>query len=196
MKIALDTLADLITRVLAAAGASPSMAAATARALIAAEEEGLASHGVSRVPHYAAHLRHGRADGKAIPQLIRSKAGACLVDAHNGLAFEACALAVDEAIKHARAHGVAFCGVTNSHHFGAAAIHLMPVAEQNMVALAFSNSPAAMPAWGGRKLVFGTNPIAAMFPRQNAKPIVVDLSLTTETRGKNKMGKKEGQPIP
>jgi len=196
MKIALDTLADLVTRVLSAAGASASMAAATARALIAAEEEGLASHGVSRVPHYAAHLRHGRADGKAIPRVIRAKGGTSLVDARNGLAFEACALAVDQAIKLARVHGVAFCGVTNSHHFGAAAIHLMPVAEQNMVGLAFSNSPAAMPAWGGRKLVFGTNPIAAMFPRQNGKPIVVDLSLTTVTRGKIMLAAQAGESIP
>jgi len=196
MKISLDTLFDLVTKTLTAAGASPSMAAATARALIAAEEEGLASHGVSRAPYYAAHLRNGRADGKAVPRIVRAKGGACLVDAHNGLAFEACALAVDEAIKHARAHGVAFCGVANSHHFGAAAIHLMPVAEQNMVGLAFSNSPPAMPAWGGRKLVFGTNPIAAMFPRQNAAPIIIDLSLTTVTRGKIMLAAQAGQPIP
>ena len=196
MKIAADRLTDLIARALSAAGASKAMAAATARALIAAEEDGLASHGVSRVPHYAAHLRHGRADGKAVPLVIRANGGACLVDAHNGLAFEACALAVDEAIKHARAHGIAFCGVTNSHHFGAAAIHLTPVAEQNMVGLAFSNSPAAMPAAGGRKLVFGTNPIAAMFPRQNSAPIIVDLSLTTVTRGKIMLAAQAGESIP
>jgi len=47
-----------------------------------------------------------------------------LVDAADGLAFPACALAVGEAIARAREHGVAFAGVKNSHHFGVAAGHL------------------------------------------------------------------------
>ena len=37
------------------------------------------------------------------------------------------------------------CGpvaVTNSHHFGAAAYHLRPVAEAGLVGLALGNSPA------------------------------------------------------
>ena len=42
------------------------MAAATARALVAAEAAGQAGHGLSRVPQYAAFLRNGRADGAAI----------------------------------------------------------------------------------------------------------------------------------
>jgi (2R)-3-sulfolactate dehydrogenase (NADP+) len=45
------------------------MAEATAKALVAADAQGLASHGVSRVPQYAAHLRHGRVDGAAVPRV-------------------------------------------------------------------------------------------------------------------------------
>ena len=51
-----------------------------------------------------------------------------LIDARCGLAFPACARAVDEAIRRAREFGVSFAGVTNSHHFGVAAWHLAPVA--------------------------------------------------------------------
>jgi (2R)-3-sulfolactate dehydrogenase (NADP+) len=112
------------------------------------------------------------------------------------LAFPACALAVKEAIKRARRYGVAFAGVTNSHHFGAAAYHLAPVAHAGLIGLAFSNSPSAINAWGGKKAFFGTNPIAAIFPRRQADPIVVDLSLTEVVRGKIMLYAKEGKPIP
>ncbi len=195
-KLSLDALTDLAARGLKKAGASRSMARATAQALVAAEMEGLATHGVSRVALYAQHLREGRADGKAKAKVIRRKGGACLVDARGGLAYEAVAMAAKEAIKRARRYGVAFSGVTNSHHLGAAAYHLAPVAEAGLVGLAFTNSPSAINAWGGRKPFFGTNPIAAIFPRRDAAPIVVDLSLTEVTRGKIMLAAKEGKPIP
>jgi (2R)-3-sulfolactate dehydrogenase (NADP+) len=172
------------------------MAASTAAALVAAEMQGLASHGLSRVAQYAGHLRNGRVNGDAIPQLRQAKPAALLVDAQEGLAFPACALAVREAVRSAQQCGVAFAGVTNSHHFGAAAYHLEAVADADMVGLAFGNSPAAMPAWGGKRALFGTNPIAAVFPRRAAPPLVIDLSLSEVARGKLMVAAREGRPIP
>ena len=196
MKLSIDELTELATRALKKAGASRATAQATAQALVAAEAEGLSSHGLSRVALYAQHLRQGRVDGKARPRIVRKKGAACLVDAAGGLAFPACALAVRETIKRARRYGIAFAAVTNSHHFGAAAYHLAPVAQAGLVGLAFSNSPSAINAWGGKKAFFGTNPIAAVFPRKGADPIVVDLSLTEVVRGKIMLHAKEGKPIP
>jgi len=192
----LQTLETLATRALANAGANADMARTTARALADADAQGMASHGVTRVLQYAAHLRNGRAYGNAVPQVIHAKGGAALVDAGGGLAFPACALAVDEAIARARASGVAFAGVTNSHHFGVAAYHLQRVAAAQLVGLAFGNSPSAMPAAGGRTPLFGTNPIAAVFPRRDAAPLSIDLSLSEVARGKVAVAAKEGQPIP
>jgi (2R)-3-sulfolactate dehydrogenase (NADP+) len=196
LKLPVDEAAALAARALTRAGASRATAQATAQALVAAEIEGLSGHGLSRVALYAQHLRQGRVDGKARPRIVRKKGAACLVDAAGGLAFPACALAVKEAIKRAKRHGVAFAGVTNSHHFGAAAYHLAPVAQAGLVGLAFTNSPSAINAWGGKKAFFGTNPIAAVFPRKGADSIVVDLSLTEVVRGKIMLHAKEGKPIP
>jgi (2R)-3-sulfolactate dehydrogenase (NADP+) len=195
-KVALNELASLATWALERAGASAATAQSTARALAAADAQGLASHGVSRVPQYAAHIRLGRADGAAVAKILRSRGAAVLVDAASGLAFPACALAVSEAIARAREQGVAFAGVTNSHHFGMASYHLEPVAAAGLVGLAFGNSPSAMPAWGGKRAIFGTNPIAAVFPRRREPPIVVDLSLSEVARGKLMVAAREGKPIP
>jgi (2R)-3-sulfolactate dehydrogenase (NADP+) len=195
-QMTLDALTDLATRALRRAGASPAMATATARALVDAEAQGLASHGMSRVPQYAAHLRNGRAVGDAQPVIANARGGAVLIDAKSGLAFPACALAVQEGVERAREFGVSFAGVTNSHHFGVAAHHLGPIASASMVGLAFSNSPAAMPAPAGKHPIFGTNPIAAVFPRRAGPPLLIDLSLSEAARGKVMMAAKQGKPIP
>ncbi len=62
-----------------------------------------------------------------------------------------------------------------------------------MVGLAFGNSPAAMPAAGGKRALFGTNPIAAVFPRRDGAPLSIDLSLSEVARGKVMVAAKEGQ---
>ncbi len=186
----------LASRALAAAGASPGMAAATARALVAAEAQGQAGHGLSRVPQYCAFLRNGRAEGSATPQIIAERGGAALIDAGHGLAFPALVLAVAEATQRAQSHGIACIGLTNSQHSGAMGLPVEALARQGLVALAFTNSPAAMPVPGGRRPLMGTNPIAAAFPRRNAAPLVIDLALSEVARGKIMVAAKAGKPIP
>ena len=192
----LDELSTLATKALMNAGASAAMADATVRALRYAEARGLASHGFSRITQYTTHLRNGRANGKAQPRVINGKAATCLIDAEEGLAFAACELAITEAIARAKTAGACFACVTNSHHFGAAAYHVEAVAAAGMVGLAFGNSPAAMPAWGGTRGIFGTNPIAAAFPREHAAPLLIDLSLSEVARGKLMIAAKKGESIP
>jgi (2R)-3-sulfolactate dehydrogenase (NADP+) len=70
------------------------------------------------------------------------------------------------------------------------------VVAAGMVGLAFGNSPAAMPAAGGKRALFGTNPIAAVFPRRDGIPLSIDLSLSEAARGKVMLAAKEGRPIP
>ena len=192
-RLSLDEALGLAAAALERAGANADMAASTARALVLAEAQGLGSHGLARVPQYATHLRHGRVDGRAVPRLLTARGGAALVDAQDGLAFPACELAVLEAIRRAREFGVAFAGVTRSHHGGVMADHLRPVAAAG---LAFASQPAAMPAAGGRHPIFGTNPLAAAFPRRGHDPLLVDLSLSEVARGKLMVAAQQGRSIP
>lgn len=194
--LSMEQATEVVAEVLQRAGASAAMAQSTARALVLAEAQGLGSHGLSRVSQYATHLRNGRVAGDAVARVKHSRGGAVLVDAGEGLAFPACELAIREAVTRAREFGVAFAGVTNSHHCGVLVDHLRPVAAAGLVGLGFTNSPAAMPAAGGRHPIFGTNPIAAVFPRREGDPLLVDLSLSEVARGKLMVAAKEGRAIP
>ena len=195
-RLAFDAAIALAARALRCAGANEAMAESAARALVLGEAQGISSHGLARVAQYATHLRNGRADGTAVPAILRRKGAALLVDARQGLAFPACELAVRQAIDIARELGVCFAGVTNSHHAGVLVDHLRPVAAASLLGLGFANSPAAMPAAGGKHPVFGTNPVAAVFPRREADPLMIDLSLSEVARGKLMVAAREGRPIP
>jgi (2R)-3-sulfolactate dehydrogenase (NADP+) len=190
------TLFRLACTALERAGANDRMARAAARHLVRAEEQGLPTHGMSRVPFYCSMLRKGRADGAAQPAMLADRAAACLIDNRDGLPYVSAQWAIEEVIQRARRNGIGFAGIRNSAHVGVLGIHLLPVAEAGLVGFAFTNSPAAIPAWGGKKALFGTNPIAAAFPRKGKQPIVVDLALTTVVRGRIMMAMRRGERIP
>ena len=178
------------------AGANPVMAKAAANHLLRAEEHGLPTHGMSRVPFYCSFLRNNRADGAARPKMLADRAAVCLIDNCDGLPYESAEWAIGEVIQRARRNGIGFAGITNSAHVGVLGIHLLPVAAAGMVGVAFTNSPAAIPAWGGKKALFGTDPVAFAFPRESGDPLVIDLALTTVVRGKIMMAMQKGEKIP
>jgi (2R)-3-sulfolactate dehydrogenase (NADP+) len=191
-----QALLHLARTALERAGANNRMAEAAARHLVRAEEQGLPTHGMSRVPFYCGMLRKGRADGAAQPAMLADRAAVCLIDNRDGLPYVSAQWAIEEVIQRARRNGIAFAGIRNSAHVGVLGIHLLPVAEAGLVGFAFTNSPAAIPAWGGKKALFGTNPVAAAFPRRDAQPLVIDLAMTTVGRGRIMMAMKRGERIP
>ena len=189
-------LLTLARKALEKAGAHPVMAEKTAAHLVRAEEQGLPTHGMSRVPFYCGFLKNGRADGAARPVMTSDRAGVCLIDNRNGLPYEAAEWAIQEVIQRARRNGISFAGITNSAHVGVLGLHLEAVAAAGLVGVAFTNSPAAIPAWGGKKALFGTNPVAFAFPREGKDPLVIDLALTTVVRGKIMLAMQKGEKIP
>jgi (2R)-3-sulfolactate dehydrogenase (NADP+) len=196
MKKGAQELFQLARGALEHAGASAPMAEAAARHLVQAEQQGLPTHGMSRVPFYCSMLRNGRANGAARPKLSSERPGACLVDNGDGLPYVSVQMAVREVIERARKNGIGFAGIRNSAHIGVLGIHVLKIAEAGMVGVAFTNSPAAIPPWGGKKALFGTDPVAFAFPRKDADPIVVDLAMTTVTRGKIMVAMQKGEKIP
>ncbi|HJV11183.1 MAG TPA: Ldh family oxidoreductase [Burkholderiales bacterium] len=196
MKKDAQSLLQLACTALERAGANHRMAEAAARHLVRAEAQGLATHGLSRVPFYCGMLRRGRADGAAEPVMVAERAGACLIDNRDGLPYVSAQWAVEEAIQRARRNGIACAGIRNSGHVGVLGIHVEAIAQAGMVGFGFTNSPSAIPPWGGKKPLFGTNPMAVAFPRSGKAPIIVDLALTTVVRGRIMMAMKRGERIP
>lgn len=186
---------DLVCRAFMACGMPEHLAQPAACALVQAEQEGLPSHGLARVPFYAAQMTAGKVHAQAEPVITRD--GAVLrVDAGFNLAFAA----VEQGAHHARGIvaelGVAVLSITHSHHFGVAGQIVEVMANHGLIALAMANAPAAMAPWGGSRPLYGTNPIAFAAPRAHGAPLVIDLSLSHVAKGKVMLAQKAGQPIP
>jgi (2R)-3-sulfolactate dehydrogenase (NADP+) len=192
----LQALEDLATKALMAGNSSEINARIVAAALVAADADGLASHGVSRVPFYADQAASGKVDGHATPRLERPTASAVRVDAADGFAYPAIRMGLDEAVTICRDAGVAAVSIANSHHCGALGYHVESVAEQGLMALGFTNTPAGIAPWGGSRGSFGTNPIGFACPRSRKPPLLVDLSLSVVARGKVMLADKRGESIP
>ena len=162
MRLTLPQAHDLAVSALVAAGTAPGNADDVARALVAAEADGQAGHGLSRVPAYADQVAAGKVAGRADPVISECGPAALRVDAADGFAYPAIARGLPRVGGMARVMGIAAMAVTNSHHFGMAGYHVEAPAARGLMALAFGNSPAAIAPWGGKRGLFGTNPIASV----------------------------------
>lgn len=174
----------------------PETAHTVARALVAAEADGLKGHGLSRVPSYAAQARNGKIRGDAEPRLEMVTPALGRIDAGFGFAYPALALAEAMLAEHAPMMGLAAAAIRRSHHCGVAGAPVERLAEKGLVAMLFANTPAAMAPWGGNRATFGTNPLAFACPLPGEPPIVIDLSLSKVARGNILAAKQKGQPIP
>lgn len=182
-RLDLDEARAYAARVLERFGTAPSNARITADALIRAEADGLGTHGLTRLPSYAAMAAAGKIDGHAVPTLRRVAPSVLAVDAGNGFAYPAIELGLPEIAAVARESGIGLMAIRRSSHFGVAGQPVETLAAEGLVGLAFSNASASIAPWGGRKPVFGTNPIAFATPLKGRPPAVVDLSVARVARG-------------
>ena len=186
----------LANAALTASRTSPANAMPTARALVAAEADGQKGHGLSRIPSYAAQAKARKVDGFATPSLLKTAPGALVIDAAHGFAYPAIDLALQALAPLAKEAGIAVAAIRRSHHFGQAGAHAERLAREGMIALIFGNSPKAMPFWGGRSPMLGTNPIAFACPLPAGDPLVIDLAMSVVARGKIMMAEQKGEAIP
>lgn len=196
-RLSFDAAEALAGAGLRAAGAGAEAAHRTANALARADLDGIASHGLARVPAYAAQLRAGKVKGNAVVSVARPAEASVAVDAADGLAYPALAAAVAWTASLLPQQGVVAAGVRNSHHAGALGLFVEDLArEAGAFAIAFTNSPAGIAPAGSGTPLFGTNPVAFACPMAGRDPLVIDLSLSVVARGRIMVAAQKGEPIP
>ena len=96
----------------------------------------------------------------------------------------------------AREYGIGVVSVKRSTHFGMAASYAIPAVEAGMMAMVFSNASPAMPPWGGKSMLLGTNPFCMAAPAGKHRPIILDMSPAVAARGKIRRAERRGETIP
>ncbi|MBT3768107.1 MAG: Ldh family oxidoreductase, partial [Rhodospirillales bacterium] len=67
--LSLEELHEIGVKIFTQSNTSPEVAEIVAGALTAAQADGQAGHGASRIPSYADQAKSGKVDGHAVPEL-------------------------------------------------------------------------------------------------------------------------------
>jgi (2R)-3-sulfolactate dehydrogenase (NADP+) len=192
-----DEIEDLARRALERAGTMPHAAASLARAIGAAEIDGLRSHGLTYVPIYCEHVQCGKVAGDAVPKVERTATTATVVDAGSGFAHPAIDIGFKALIPATLEHGCAAMAVRNSYNCGVLGYHVEHLARAGLVGLGFTNAPASITPVGGITPVIGTNPYALCVPDgQGGAAIILDQSASVVAKSEITMHAQTGTPIP
>jgi LDH2 family malate/lactate/ureidoglycolate dehydrogenase len=191
-----DLLLDFGAAVYGRLGMTGADARLAADTLVQADLWGHPSHGVMRLSWYAARLRVGVCDPRAVPELIVDAGAIAVLDGKEGMGQVVATKAAEEAIRRAKAHGVGAVGVRNSNHFGTAMYYTLMAVRSGCVGFLATNASPSMAPWGGRKKVIGNNPWSWAAPAGSHAPMVLDIANTGVARGKIYVAKQKGLPIP
>lgn len=182
--------------VLLARGLAQAQAAAVAGFIAAAERDACPSHGLYRLLGMLRTIAGGRVGLTAEPTVSAPRAGIVAVDAHYGFSPLAYAVGAPRLMERAKATGLAALVIRNCFHFSALWAEVEPLAEAGFVALAMTPSHGWVAPPGGKRPVFGTNPIAFGWPRAGKPPYVFDFATSAVARGEIELHRRAGKPVP
>ena len=185
-------VADIFTAV----GIAAEDAAVVAADLVAADLEGIASHGVMLLPMYIERIDKGSVSRRSTGEVVSDRGGAIVIDAGNALGQLTARQAVNLAIARAREIGLAAVAVRNGFHFGTAGRYARMMAEHDCVGIVLSNTRPLMPAPGGAEALVGNNPIAVALPSAGEFPVEADMALSATAMGKIRLAAAAGERIP
>jgi len=174
VRLTTEQLRSLAAAAFERAGAAEPVAALMARVHADADRDGIASHGVARVPGLCAQLRAGRIDGRAVPEVTVLKPGLIVADARGGFPQPAFEAGFEKCVEATRTCGVAIFIARNGWAADVMGWHAERFAREGFLALGFANVPASISPTGGRKPVFGTNPMTCAIPQAGKPPVVID----------------------
>jgi LDH2 family malate/lactate/ureidoglycolate dehydrogenase len=196
--VAIDAqrLIAAVADIFMAVGIAAADAQVVAADLVAADLEGIASHGVMLLPMYVERINKGSVSRRSAGEVIGDRGAAMVIDAGNALGQLTSRQAVRLAVARAREIGLAAVAVRNGFHFGTAGRYARMMAEHNCAGIVLSNTRPLMPAPGGAEALVGNNPIAIALPSAGEFAVEADMALSATAMGKIRLAAAAGESIP
>lgn len=193
------TMEDLIRftqQCLQSVGMSSANAHESGLALVTTDAMGVFTHGTKLLAGYIKKLQGGGYVASAEPRIEREGAGWAVVDGQSALGQVGCVFAVQRAIEKARRVGIAYVGLRNTGHIGAAGYYAWLAAREGLIAMITGNDIPSVAAPGSRAAVLGSNPLAYAVPVADRDPILLDIATAAVAGGKVYAAIQRGEPIP
>ena len=152
--------------------------------LVQADLWGHQSHGVMRTFWYGDRFLAGSTVMDARPEWVMDAGALAVLDARNGIGQVTAELAMTEAVRRSKQHGIGAVSVRNSNHFGTAMYFTRLAARDGCIGFLSTNASPAMAPWGGREKRVGNNPWSIAAPAGKYPPMMLDIANTAVARGK------------
>ncbi len=191
-----ESLQEFCELALQAIGVSPADAQITAHALVWADTCGIYTHGTKLLAGYVRRLQGGGWRVQGCPTIVREGPAWALIDGDHALGQVGGALAMRTAIQKARQCGIAWVGLRNTAHLGAAGYFAWLAAAEGLVGLVAGNDAPSVAAPHARGAVLGSNPLAYCAPAGHHPPILLDIATAAVAGGKVYAAHQRGEPIP
>ena len=193
-------LLERLTRdIFAARGVPPDDAAWVATMLVRANLRGHDSHGVIRVPQYAAALKSGTLNPKPQMTLVVDTPTIAILDGDGGFGQVVARRGIGLAIERARAQGLAAVALRGANHVGRLADYAEMAAQAGLIGLLWANARGGLNVapWGGAARRLGTNPHAIAVPGPNGVVSMShDFASSVWAEGKLRVKFNRGETVP
>ena len=178
------------------AGVSENNANTVADVLITTDTFGVVTHGTKNLYPYVQKMQAGGLDAKAEPSIIGEGPAWAIIDGNKAVGMVSACKAMNLAIEKAKKVGIAYVGVRNSCHFGAAGYYANMAAKEGLIGLSMSNADPVIAVPNGRNKAIGTNPFSFAAPLDNGQSVFLDIALSNVAALKVIMAQENGQQIP
>ena len=195
-KVKLNELREFAVQALIKSGVSSENAEITADTLITTDMFGVMTHGMRNLGQYIEKMEAGGLDAKAEPSIVCEGPAFAIINGNKALGMVSGCKAMKLAVEKAKKVGIAYVGVKNSCHFGAAGYYANLAAEEGMIGLAMSNTDPVIAVPNGASKAIGTNPFSFACPTGDGKSIFLDIALSSVAALKVIMAKEKGMDIP
>lgn len=189
-------LKSFVVRTLDSLKMSEQDAEFTADVLASTDAMGVHTHGTKLLVGYLKKLKAGGYVAQAQPEVQREGSAWAVIDGKHALGMVGCKFALEVAMKKARQHGIAYCGLKNTGHVGAIGYYASFAARQGFIVSITGNDIPSVAVPGSTKAVLGSNPIAYGIPVLNGDPIMLDMATAAVAGGKVYAACQRGEEIP
>jgi ureidoglycolate dehydrogenase (NAD+) len=186
------------TDAFSARGMSRPDAKTAADVLVWANERGVDSHGVMRLPIYLAEMKNGEYDPKGQPSIRHLLPATVVLDCNRAPGPVCMMRAAQRTVELAETFGVGVAVVSDPTHVGAIGRYAQWIAERGHAALVIVAGLPMMAYHGARVASIATAPIAIAVPAAtpDANPMLLDMATSYMPFGRLHQAAAEGKPLP
>ena len=195
VRVPVEEMKGVLTRVLENHGFSYDRAALSARLFVEASRDGIYSHGLNRFPRYLATIENGSIVVANEPVKTGGHAGIEQWDGQLGPGNLNAYACMSRALELAAEFGVGAVALRNTNHWMRGGTYGWQAAEAGCVGICWTNTNPNLPPWGAVEAGVGNNPLVIGIPREKGH-IVLDMAMSQFSYGALATHRKAGKELP